>query len=72
MFAKPIFQASSMLTVPGMMQRPQLMVLLDRLVQGNVLRVLVPGKGRRATLYSLHELVKLAESKPQRKSRRTL
>jgi Fic family protein len=67
MFAKPIFQASAMLKVPGMLQRPQLMVLLDRLVQGDVLRILTPGSGRRATMYSLHELVKLSEARPQSK-----
>ena len=67
MFAKPVFRASALLKLPGMPQRPQLMILLDRLVQGNVLRVLSPGSGRRGTMYSLHELVKLSEARPQSK-----
>jgi Fic family protein len=64
MFAKPVFQVSAMLKVPGMLQRPQLIVLLDRLVQGKVLRVLTPARGRRGAMYSLHELVKLCDSRP--------
>lgn len=71
MFAMPIFRASAMLKLPGMPQRPQLMILLDRLVQGNVLRVLTRGSGRRGTRYSLHELVKLSEARPQSKPLRT-
>ena len=65
MFAKPMFQVSAMLKVPGMLHRPQLTALLELLVQGKVLRVLAPGRGRRGTLYSLHELVKLCESRPR-------
>ncbi len=64
MFAQPVFQASAMLKVPDMLQRPQLLILLDRLVEGKILRVLTPGSGRRGTIYSLYELVKLCEGKP--------
>ena len=66
MFAKPIFQVSAMLKVPGMLQRPQLIALLERMVEGKVLRVLTPARGRRGTIYSLHELVKLCDSRPTR------
>lgn len=65
MFAKPVFRASALLKLPGMPQRPQLMILLDKLVQGNILRILTPGSGRRGTMFSLHELVKLSEARPQ-------
>jgi len=64
MFAKPVFPVSAMLKVPGMLQRPQLIVLLDKLVQGKVLKLLVPARGRRGAIYSLHELVKLCDSRP--------
>ena len=65
MFLKPIFQAGMLLKTPGMLQRPQLMVLLDRLVEGKVLKMLSPASGRRGALYSLHDLVKLCESRPR-------
>ena len=65
MFAQPVFQAGAMLKVPDMLQRPQLMVLLDQLVSGKVLMVLRPSSGRRGAIYSLHELVKLCDSRPQ-------
>lgn len=65
MFLKPVFQAGMMLKVPGMLQRPQLMVLLDKLVEGHVLKILAPASGRRGALYSLHDLVKLCEARPR-------
>jgi hypothetical protein len=65
MFSKPVFQVSAMLKVPGMLQRPQLIQLLDRMVEGKVLRLLTPSRGRRGAVYSLHELVKLCDSRPR-------
>ena len=65
MFAKPMFQISGMLKIPGMLQRPQLTALFEKLVEGKVLRVLRPSSGRRGALYSLHELVRLCESRPR-------
>ncbi|SNS34254.1 Fic family protein [Granulicella rosea] len=64
MFAQPIFQAGSLLEQKGMPQRANLMRQLGALVDTKVLKVLTVGSGRRATVYSLHELVKLCESKP--------
>ncbi len=65
LFARPVFQASTLLKLPGMPKRAQLLVLLDRLVQQDILRILTLGRGRRGTVYSLHQLVKLCESKPR-------
>ncbi len=65
LFAQPVFQASALLKVPGMPKRAQLLVLLDRLVQQGILKVVTAGSGRRGTVYSLHQLVKLCESRPR-------
>ena len=70
MFAQPVFRASSMLKVAGVPQRPQLMVILDRLENQGTVRMLAPSSGRRAALYSLHELVKLTESRAIPRGRR--
>lgn len=64
MFAQPVFRASALLKAPGMPQRPQMMKLLERMVEVKMLRVLTEGRGRRAAVYSLHELVRVCESKP--------
>lgn len=66
MFAQPIFQAGSLLR-NGMPQRVMLMRLLTRMVDDKILRVLVQGGGRRAAVYSLHELVSLCDSGPRRR-----
>jgi len=63
MFAQPVFRAGPLLKVPGMPQRPQMMKLLEKMVEGKILKVLVPGSGRRAAVYSLHELVRVCDSK---------
>ena len=62
MFAQPIFNASTLLKVPGMPQRPQMMKLLEKMVGARILKVLVAGSGRKAAVYSLHELVRTCES----------
>ncbi len=63
MFRQPVFQAGALLKQPGMPQRPQMMKLLERMVEGKMLKVLVAGRGRRAAVYSLHELVRACEGK---------
>jgi len=45
-----------------MPQRPQMMKLLEQMVEARILKVLVPGSGRRAALYSLHDLVRVCDS----------
>lgn len=62
-FTQPIFQAGSLLGKSGMPQRVALMRLLARMVEEGMLRVLVRGSGRRATVFSLHQLVALCDSK---------
>jgi len=64
MFAQPIFKASGLLKMSGMPQRPQLMKLLEKMVGAKILKVLVAGSGRKATVYSLHELVRACDSNP--------
>jgi Fic family protein len=66
MFTQPIFQAGSLLEKKGMPQRQMLMRLLALLVEHKMLTLLVSGSGRRPAVYSLHELVKLCDSKPSR------
>lgn len=63
MFAQPVFKAGSLVRSPGMPQKPQLMKMLEKMVEARMLRVLVEGSGRRAAVYSLHELVQACESK---------
>jgi hypothetical protein len=52
------------LKAPGMPQRPQMMKLLERMVEAKILKILVAGSGRRAAVYSLHELVRACDSGP--------
>ena len=66
MYELPIFQASALLSFEGMPQRPFLMRLLGQLVEEEVLLVIQEGRGRRASLYSLHKLVSLCDTKPPR------
>jgi Fic family protein len=63
MFAQPVFKAGTLLRAPGMPQRPQMMKLLERMVEGKMLKVLVEGRGRKAAVYSLHELVRVCDDK---------
>jgi hypothetical protein len=65
MFSQPVFKAGTLLKAPGMPQRPQMMKLLEKMVEVKILKVLVPGSGRRAAVYSLHDLVKICDGKPQ-------
>ncbi len=62
MFAQPVFKAGTLLKASGMPQRPQMMKLLEKMVEARILKVLVPGSGRRAALYSLHDLVRVCDS----------
>ena len=65
MFAQPVFKAGSLLKLPGMPQRPQMMKLLEKMVEAGTLKVLVPSSGRRGAVYSLHELVKVCDGRPR-------
>jgi Fic family protein len=61
-FTQPVFKAGGLLRSPGMPQRPQMMKLLEKMVEARILKVLVEGSGRRAAVYSLHELVRICDS----------
>jgi Fic family protein len=63
MFAQPVFKAGGLLRVAGMPQRPQMMKLIEKMVEAKMLKVLVAGSGRRAAVYSLHELVTVCDRK---------
>jgi len=69
MFAQPIFQTGTLLARQGMPPRVVLMRLLHRMVDEKMLLMLLPASGRRAAVYSLHELVVLCDSKPGKRSR---
>jgi Fic family protein len=68
MFVQPVFKAGGLLKSPGMPQRPQMMKLLEKMVEARMLKVLVEGSGRRATVYSLHELVQVCDNGPSQKA----
>ena len=63
MFRQPVFQAGALLKRPGMPQRPQMMKLLERMVEAKMLKLLAEGRGRRAAVYSRHELVRMCDGK---------
>lgn len=70
MFAQPIFQAGMLLQKENMPQRQFLMRVLGQLVEDKLLKVVVTGSGRRASVYSLHLLVDLCDNKPRNKRKR--
>ena len=69
MFTQPIFQAGFLLKRENMPQRQFLMRVLGHLVDEKMLKILVAGSGRRAAVYSLHELVDLCDSKSDKRKR---
>lgn len=66
MFTQPIFRISSLISRKEMPSRVMLMRLINRLVDDGTLKVLAPAAGRRSGIYSLHELVRLCESRPRK------
>lgn len=66
MFAQPIFRVNSLVSRKDMPSRVMLMRLLNRLADDDTLKVLVPASGSRPAVYSLHELVRLCESRPRK------
>jgi hypothetical protein len=64
-FPQPIFRSSALQLKNGMPRKPQFLKLLDLMVEAKILRVLTPASGRRSGIYSLHELVRLCESRPR-------
>jgi len=66
MFPQPIFRSSALQLKHGMPQKAQFLKLIDLMVEAKILRVLTPASGRRSGIYSLHELVRLCESRPRK------
>jgi hypothetical protein len=66
MFPHPIFRASALQLKTGMQQKPQFAKLIEVMVQANILKTLVRPSGSRPGIYSLHELVRLCESRPRK------
>ncbi len=69
MFAQPIFRSSFLLERENMPQRQFLMRILGHLVEDGMLKLVVTGSGRRASVYSLHALVDLCDNKVDRRKR---
>jgi Fic family protein len=65
MFAQPIFRVTTLLARKDMPSKVMVIRLLNKLVEDGTLKVLVAGSGRRPTVYSLHGLVRLCESRPK-------
>ncbi len=66
MFAQPIFQAEALHSRTDMPTRAMVLRLLGKLVADGTLKLLVTRSGRRPAVYSLHELVRLCESRPRK------
>jgi Fic family protein len=66
MFTQPIFQAKALSSKKGMPSHVMVIRLLGKLVDDGTLKLLIAGSGRRPSVYSLHELVRLCESRPRR------
>ena len=66
MFTQPIFQANALSSRKDMPSHVMVTRLLRKLVDDGTLKLLVTGSGRRPSVYSLHELVRLCESRPRK------
>ena len=66
MFPHPIFRASVLQLKAGMPQKPQFSKLIEVMIEANILKTLVSPSGSRSGIYSLHELVRLCESRPRK------
>jgi hypothetical protein len=66
MFTQPIFRATALSSRKDMPSHVMVLRLLGKLVDDGTLKLLVLGSGRRAAVYSLHELVRLCESRPRK------
>jgi hypothetical protein len=63
LFEQPIFQASAFDGKPLMPSRQQVAILLGRLRDAGILKVVRPASGRRAQVLALAELVNLCEGR---------
>ena len=61
-FERPIFKSTDFVATAGI-PRPTARRLLDVLHNGEVLRVIVPGRGRRAAVFVYPALLNVAEGK---------
>jgi Fic family protein len=66
MFVQPIFSSSNIIARKDMPGRPMVLRLMGRLVEDGTLKILVAGTGAKPTVYSMHELVRLCESRPRK------
>jgi len=63
LFEQPIFRSSTIEGRPGMPSKPMIMNLLGRLTQEGILKIVREGRGRRARILALPQLVNLCEGK---------
>ena len=63
LFEQPIFRSSTLAGRPGMPSKPMIMNLLGRLTEENILKTMREGRGRRARILALPQLVNLCEGK---------
>jgi Fic family protein len=62
-FRQPVFKTPDLEFADHTPSKPTVAGLLNALVDGKVLKVLRPGRGRRPTIYALAELINLCEGK---------
>jgi hypothetical protein len=62
-FKQPVFQTSHLMGKKGMPSKPMVMTLLTKLRDDGILKVLRPGRGRRAQILALHRLINLTEGR---------
>jgi hypothetical protein len=62
-FRKPIFEPNSLLGDRALASKPAVMILLGKMREAGILRVLRPARGRRPQILALAELVNLCEGR---------
>ena len=63
LFERPIFRSTQLDSLPGMPSRAMINTLLNKLKAENILKVLIEGRGQRAQVLALADLLNLCEGK---------
>lgn len=63
MFRNPIFQSSHFTNKKGMPSKPMIMALLNKLYEAGIVKIVREGRGRRAHIFALKQLINIAEGR---------
>jgi Fic family protein len=63
LFVQPIIRSSDLSGAPGMPSKPMIMALLTKLKQDGILQTITEGRGRRAQVLAIGELINLCEGR---------